>query len=107
MLNNEQEKVQSFSHVWKFDDVVEFKGMICVIDRKGRVYCMSYLHLALWNIVHKPVSEAAANDRRKCLVESCGELFLIYRCHERCAKVDFKVFKLKADRVLSMLTSWA
>uniref|UniRef100_A0A803MFT0 KIB1-4 beta-propeller domain-containing protein n=1 Tax=Chenopodium quinoa TaxID=63459 RepID=A0A803MFT0_CHEQI len=78
----------------KFDDIVEFKGMVYVIDRKGRVYCMSFRYMGLSNVVCKPVGDGYANDRRKRLVESCGELYLIYRSHECYADVAFKVFKL-------------
>ncbi|XP_021734112.1 F-box protein SKIP23-like [Chenopodium quinoa] len=93
-VKDENEKHLSYSHVLKFDDIVEFKGMVYVIDRKGRVYCMSFRYMGLSNVVSKPVGDGYANDRRKRLVESCGELYLIYRSHECYADVAFKVYKL-------------
>ena len=93
-LKDEYERLEGYSSIGKFDDLVMFKQKIYVIDRKGRVYSMMFRQFGLSKIVHEPIGKGHANDRRKRLVESNGELYLIYRSHECYKNVMFKVFKL-------------
>ncbi|XP_057251264.1 putative F-box protein At1g65770 [Beta vulgaris subsp. vulgaris] len=84
-------------NVKKFDDIVKFKGRICAVDRKGRVYWEENGVLGTSLAVYEPVGEGLGTDRKKRLVESSGELYLIYRC-PRYAGVAFKVYKLNEVR---------
>ncbi|KMT10107.1 hypothetical protein BVRB_5g118700 [Beta vulgaris subsp. vulgaris] len=84
-------------NVKKFDDVVNFRGRACAIDRKGRLYREKNGVFGRPLVVTEPVGEGSGGDRKKRLVESCSELYLIYRC-PRYARVAFKVYKLNEEK---------
>ncbi|KAL2905316.1 F-box protein SKIP23 [Bienertia sinuspersici] len=79
----------------KFDDIVNFKGKIYAINRKGRAYMIHYYNtLSLTNITEETLVE----DKRKRLAVSSDqqELFLIYRwCRNKTSgAVGFNIYKL-------------
>ncbi|KNA24603.1 hypothetical protein SOVF_014150 [Spinacia oleracea] len=78
---------------FRFDDIVDFKGRLLGIDRRGRVYeieigCASP---AKMNAIVIPIT--GGGGRRKRLVESLGRLHLVVRCNV-VAETDslFKVY---------------
>ncbi|XP_074299796.1 F-box protein SKIP23-like [Silene latifolia] len=81
-----------------YDDVVNYRGRVFAIDRKGRGYTMSYNETRLCNVVSHPVGEGSGSDRKKCLVESSnGELYLVHRCPPYFNRV-FRIYKLNEER---------
>ncbi|KAK9669893.1 hypothetical protein RND81_13G161700 [Saponaria officinalis] len=83
-----------------FDDIVEFKGVILGVDRRGGVYEISLGKPVRINVVVRPFG--ARDRRRKRLVVSLGELFLVLRCNlselKDTENVAFKVYKLMLDQ---------
>ncbi|KAH9626032.1 hypothetical protein KSS87_014810 [Heliosperma pusillum] len=84
---------------FRFDDIVEFKGRVLGIDRRGRVYEIKYDSSVMIPFV---ISIAGGGGRRKRLVESLGGLYLVVRCKEVLGKSDkrtkFKVYELNEGR---------
>ncbi|XP_074309134.1 putative F-box protein At5g60060 isoform X2 [Silene latifolia] len=63
---------------FRFDDIVEYKGKVLGIDRRGRVYQINY-HSSEMTPFVAPI--AGGGGRRKRLVESLGRLYLVVRCY--------------------------
>ncbi|KAL9239648.1 hypothetical protein vseg_013951 [Gypsophila vaccaria] len=81
-----------------FDDIVNFKGSIFAIDRKGRGYTMSYNSPRMNLIVSQQVGEGSGTDRKKRLVVSCtGEVYLLHRCPVY-MKGTFRLYKLNEEK---------
>ncbi|XP_021762822.1 F-box protein SKIP23-like [Chenopodium quinoa] len=82
-----------------FDDIVLFKGMVCAVDRSGRVYAINEKARVVKTIVNIAIrrGDGVTYDyyMRKRLVESCGDLYLVVWAGV-CAQGNawFKVFKL-------------
>ncbi|XP_074309130.1 F-box protein SKIP23-like [Silene latifolia] len=62
---------------FRFDDIVEYKGRVLGIDRRGRVYEINYHSSEMTSFVG-PI--AGGGGRRKRLVGSLGRLYLVVRC---------------------------
>ncbi|XP_021734114.1 uncharacterized protein LOC110700837 [Chenopodium quinoa] len=73
-----------------FDDIVKFKGYICAVDREGIAYLIDGHNMRIVDTISEELSYPyASKQRRKLLVESFGELYLIVR-----GPWDFRVYKL-------------
>ncbi|XP_074309136.1 F-box protein SKIP23-like isoform X1 [Silene latifolia] len=84
---------------FRFDDIVEYKGRVLGIDRRGRVYQINYHSSEMTSFVAPIVG---GGGRRKRLVESLGLLYLVVRSKEEFRKSDkkpkFKVYELNEER---------
>ncbi|KAH9626033.1 hypothetical protein KSS87_014811 [Heliosperma pusillum] len=80
---------------FRFDDIIEFKGRVLGVDRRGRVYAIKY-HSSKMTSFIAPI--VGGGGRRKRLVESLGLLYLVVRCKVDPRKNDkrtkFKVYEL-------------
>lgn len=94
LKDEEVSSVASRGGVGKFDDIVNIKGKIYAVDRRGRAHKMSSKSFVLESVVNDPIGKGRGNDKKKRLAESCGELYLVYRSRERC----FKVYKLDEEQ---------
>ncbi|XP_010679255.2 F-box protein SKIP23 [Beta vulgaris subsp. vulgaris] len=90
-LKNEQQKHIS-PKGRKFDDIVNMKGKLYAVDRRGRAYKMDYNSLSMREIVDKPLSDGSSTDKRKCLAVLWGELYLVCNCPG--IGTDFEVYRL-------------
>ncbi|KAL9229419.1 hypothetical protein vseg_004885 [Gypsophila vaccaria] len=84
---------------FQFDDIVDFKGVMLGVDRRGSVYEIKLDKRVTINAIVP--SFPAGGSRRKRLVESLGELFLVLKC-DRLEKTDkksvaFEVYQLLLD----------
>ncbi|XP_021734110.1 putative F-box/kelch-repeat protein At5g24040 [Chenopodium quinoa] len=109
----------AFKGTSKFDDIVNFKGLVYAIDRMGRVYVVHYdlewakgVHfqqtLKMECIANDMISSGCDSDRRKRLVvDSSGVLYVIERVIYCGEKVHFKVYMLdevncKLDQIVGI-----
>uniref|UniRef100_A0A803MFS9 KIB1-4 beta-propeller domain-containing protein n=1 Tax=Chenopodium quinoa TaxID=63459 RepID=A0A803MFS9_CHEQI len=81
----------------KFDDVVNFRGRVCAVDRRGRTYWVDNGVLGKVLAMDKTPGEGFQGCWKKRLVESCGELYLVTRC-PMYMNVVFEVYKLNEKR---------
>uniref|UniRef100_A0A803L8A6 KIB1-4 beta-propeller domain-containing protein n=1 Tax=Chenopodium quinoa TaxID=63459 RepID=A0A803L8A6_CHEQI len=77
----------------KFDDVVNFRGRVCAVDRRGRTYWVDNGVLGKVLAMDKTPGEGLQGCWKKRLVESFGELYLVTRC-PMYMNVVFEVYKL-------------
>ncbi|KAL9241782.1 hypothetical protein vseg_015848 [Gypsophila vaccaria] len=85
---------------FQFDDIVEYKGRVMGVDRRGRVYLIGRSSSEI-NLVVRSSSIGRGSGRRKRLVESLGGLYLVVRYNvgdEMDGIVTFKVYELNIDR---------
>ncbi|KAH9626372.1 hypothetical protein KSS87_015363 [Heliosperma pusillum] len=82
---------------FRFDDIVEYKGGVLGVDRRGRVYEVGYSTSEIKPVVR---SVARGDGRRNRLVESLGRLYLVVRCDvgSETNGVTFKVYELNERR---------
>ncbi|XP_056686281.1 uncharacterized protein [Spinacia oleracea] len=83
--------------VYKFDDILNFKGQVYGIDRKGRVYIISYNEQIICRITNDAIGTGQASDRHKRLVEFRGELYVLTRYSPE-MKISFCVYKLNEEQ---------
>ncbi|XP_065855104.1 putative F-box protein At1g65770 [Euphorbia lathyris] len=85
---------------WKFldhnnidyDDIIEFKGQVYVVNRFGTIFWVNPLSLSL--IQYSPVLVNGGGGR-KSLVESCGDLYLVDRYLDRKRNNNFEDFLIR------------
>ncbi|KAL2906987.1 hypothetical protein RDABS01_005697, partial [Bienertia sinuspersici] len=83
---------------YRFDDIVDFRGRMLGIDRRGRVYKLEIGSSSpvMISVIAPPI--AGGGGRRKRLVESLGRLHLVVRSNIR-EETDamFKVYELNEN----------
>ncbi|KMT10071.1 hypothetical protein BVRB_5g118340 [Beta vulgaris subsp. vulgaris] len=93
-LRNEKEKYIN-PKGRKIEDILNFKGKLYAVDRRGRAYRMDDKSLLMREIVDKPLSDDASptDDKKYHLAELWGELYLVHKCLKFGTK--FHVYRLK------------
>lgn len=94
--NSEWETLHS-GKGYEFDDIVEFKGALLGIDRRGRVHQIDIGLVSGAGVSIKVIVPSiwGGAGRRKRLVESLGKLYLVERAKIRKgSNVIFKVYEL-------------
>ncbi|XP_021762682.1 F-box protein SKIP23-like [Chenopodium quinoa] len=98
-LNNEEEKYLN-TKGRNFDDILNFNGRVYAIDHRGRLYRTGYDSLSMLGIVGEPIGEGSTTDKKKCLVELLGELYVVvYRCRRpgNRSPISFEVYRLQEE----------
>uniref|UniRef100_A0A803L8E1 F-box domain-containing protein n=1 Tax=Chenopodium quinoa TaxID=63459 RepID=A0A803L8E1_CHEQI len=96
-LNNEEEKYLN-TKGRNFDDILNFNGRVYAIDLRGRLYRTGYDLLSMLEIVGEPIG--LTTDKKKCLVELLGELYVVvYRCQRsgNRSPISFEVYRLQEE----------
>lgn len=86
-----------YGSVTKFDDIINFNGKNYAIDRRGRAYVINCNSSTISRVVSHALGSGIGPDRRKRLVGSGGELYLLVR-HSPDDKIFFRVYKLKEEQ---------
>ncbi|XP_057549649.1 putative F-box protein At3g25750 [Amaranthus tricolor] len=92
----------------KFDDIVNFKSKVYVVDHRGRIYVLNHdpeptngknykQNLRLDCIVSDSFSSGCDTDRRNRLVDDSRDLYVVKRIVYCGDKIHFKVFKLDEE----------
>lgn len=94
-------KVRKSRQFWFhcLDDVVEYKKMVCAIDRNGKLYVLDTKAMYVERVlVSDPVYKGLPNCRRKRLVVDCTseELYMVVREHMM-VEVGFTIYKFNVE----------
>uniref|UniRef100_A0A803MFS2 F-box domain-containing protein n=1 Tax=Chenopodium quinoa TaxID=63459 RepID=A0A803MFS2_CHEQI len=82
----------------QFCDVVEWKGGVWAVSHTGRVYGIEYKTATVTTVLAASSNFNDSNERRKRLVESDRELYLVVRVHSPSKRrVKFEVYVLRCD----------